>query len=177
MQYGTKITGGHTCPIGVLCCWKLLKLFHWFGNHFSQTSLKPVVFISSACGSTGARSLSLCCSCHARYTDLLIMLMWVLTGGWKHCCQVMFWAVLLHLDRWPSVAALHSVERVKNNFCFFFLLLQPQQIPLFPLFFFAHYLSKSIFEKLNAAIKPLNLPSGTWSLRRTTPLLFRRDNT
>lgn len=145
MQYGTKITGGHTCPIGVLCCWKLLKLFHWFGNHFSQTSLKPVVFISRACGSTGARSVSLCCSCHARYTHLLIMLMWVLTSGWRHCCQVMFWAVLLHLDRWPSVAALHSVGRIKNNFCFFFLLLQPQQMPRFPLFFFAHYLSKSIF--------------------------------
>lgn len=134
------------------------KLFCWFGNHFSQTSLKLIVFFfffSCVCEGTGARSIFLWCRCHARYMDLLIMLMWALTGGRKHCSAVRSSRDVLGGSaasqqvflRWPSVAALVAAFRRKNKkrFLFFFLLSRTQQMPVFPLFFFSYYLSKSTF--------------------------------
>lgn len=86
------------------------------------------LFFSCVYESTGARSLSLWCTCRARYTDLSILLMRALTGRWKHCSGASSKDVLCGLAAsqrvflwWPSVASLVAVfsRKNKNDFCFY----------------------------------------------------------
>lgn len=127
-----------SCSQAVLLIWKSL---------FTDLAQADRFFFSCVCEGTRARSIFLWCRCHARYMDLLIMLMWAVRSsrdvlGGSAASQQVFLP-------WPSVAALVAAFRRKNKkrFLFFFSSVANTTDACFPFVFLFLLFVKKYFLK------------------------------